>query len=629
MSASTKEATSAEHAGSVDAHGHDVGSSSEGSGQQEAAQAAASLLLQRELTAGGATTGGGDHAGQPTEPTYEVPDFAARDQRLAAQAADVARIQPKYGASPRRYRGFLEVPTAKNEQRFAAAVPGITKAVNAKLAASGSVVRVTEAEFATNFLAEGGILLIKGQDSGADNVSGFRYAGIDTIVDRYNSLKHLLPADLCEMIESGRNITTETNERKQQVHSLDNLTLEQAMAGNAAMFASSRTILVKDLAAQGTKWTSLTPREQFYWTTVYYNCGEGMGRTLLAKHGVHHANDPWTQADDHTKFGGNPHFNASWRTATWELVSGGSTKIETGIKPVPMRKLTASAIVAEVGTAYQTSVIPVATGGAPVKGLSRMDEVLSTATQALGADEKSQSQLARFSNSFAGFKFVLDNMTALDSPQYKAVIAPLFAANKRPVPKWSELGLTQIAALLDEMTQAAASQSPALSQAKDALTSFRPSLDPALKVSRVLAMPEAERGSAVQKLYTERIAPVLESKAPIPDDIEAIGLQLRTYISQPNATLGQSERPADLADRLAQVQWCVSDFTVRLGADGAAVQAKAGLPPVAVKLLTLAQLKILCAALTGPPDAVESAHKLHDCLAELDAFLATPVAAQN
>ncbi len=120
-----------------------------------------------------------------------MPDMDGRQKVKDDQAADVQTIQGEYGVAPRRYRSVLEVPTNKTEARFVAAVPLVAAFINAQLARSGSNVRLTEAEIATNFLAEGGILLTT--QNTADGISGFSYAGIDTFVDRYNSLKHLLP----------------------------------------------------------------------------------------------------------------------------------------------------------------------------------------------------------------------------------------------------------------------------------------------------------------------------------------------------------------------------------------------------------------------------------------------------
>ena len=193
--------------------------------------AAASLVVDQ------IKTGGSKPAQNADDPDVTVQDPNYRPRKESEQKSDVERLKAKYGVSPRRYRAPLEAPVQVNEKRIAAAIPAATRFVNEQLAKSGSHARVTEAEVATNFLAEGGILLLLESGTSGDNQDGFQLGGLDTLVDRYSALKNLLPASIRARIEAKDGVTEQPNEKGKTTHSLGNLSIEELAECNAAMFA--------------------------------------------------------------------------------------------------------------------------------------------------------------------------------------------------------------------------------------------------------------------------------------------------------------------------------------------------------------------------------------------------------
>ena len=89
---------------------------------------------------------------------------------------------------------------------------------------------------------------------------------------------------------------------------------------NAVMFAASRNEFNRDCLQLGISPKALPKEAWFFWTTIYYNSGPGRGMVLLRQYGINYWQSKWTLPDDVSKYGGNSHYNAAWRTASYELL---------------------------------------------------------------------------------------------------------------------------------------------------------------------------------------------------------------------------------------------------------------------------------------------------------------------
>jgi hypothetical protein len=223
-----------------------------------------------------------------------VADPAAAAARATAVAAATADLTPRYGVRPRDHRGAFDLPINETEEEFARMIPEVAAFVNQRLQAAGLRARVTAAELAENFLAEGGILLLHEDKLRADDIAGYYYAGIDTIVDRYPTLKHYLPPDVQRVCEDPTHHERQQNELGQWVTSLEDLTFAQALYANAGMYAKMLELFEKDLQARGIAIATLAPLDRFFWTTMYFNAGEGAARQSIRDRTLAWSRTPWT-----------------------------------------------------------------------------------------------------------------------------------------------------------------------------------------------------------------------------------------------------------------------------------------------------------------------------------------------
>ena len=439
-----------------------------------ALHAAAGVVLNRELA--------GTEAEPVRDEKVKVPDAPGRLRLEQAQARDVGQLQGQYGAAPRKYRTVLSAPTTPRERKFVEALPRVVRLINQALEQERSPVRVTEAEIAVNFLSEGGILDLRGlkeDDAPIHAVS----VGADTLVDRYQSLRHLLPASLRERIESGKHTIEFTNEKREKVHTLGELSFDESIHANAAMFAQARAMLQVDLAGMNIAWVSLPPRTQFYWTTVYFNAGEVIGKKRIEKHGIGQAERPWAEGDDSVKYGGNPIYNATWRTATWDLVSGGSGRTTTGITPLPPVGIERKQFYADVDRAYEESCLPVARGEQPIMRARRWLDLVGAFSQLPPGDE----HLAYYMRVTEKLRGLFGNVASLNEASAKPYTQELYAILKKPVPDWSGLSLGAIAAEIEKVTAAPEVQSPRFENSREIVAA----------VGRVLASRLGELSSTL------------------------------------------------------------------------------------------------------------------------------------
>jgi hypothetical protein len=236
------------------------------------------------------------------------------DARTAADQAASAALTKKYGLRPRRYAGMMDGTNAA-ELVFRQVIPQAVAFINEQAAKRKMVFRLTTAELATNFIAEGGNRVLDNGD--LEGIDGFQSLGIDTFMDRYEQLKPWLhPSVQRDRVTAAQH----TNEKNERVNSITDLTLVQAIYASAAMLAHSQAALEVDMRARG-GFAGLSDRQETYLTTTYYNAGPGYGRNLLAGQGAAAANRRWTGSDDHAAHSRKPHFNATMRTSSWENVS--------------------------------------------------------------------------------------------------------------------------------------------------------------------------------------------------------------------------------------------------------------------------------------------------------------------
>jgi hypothetical protein len=240
---------------------------------------------------------------------------AANDGAASSDGDD--SLVSAYGVRAHTYGGFFD-GSNEAEVRFLGALTDATAYENQRSTANKAGFEITEPELALNFIAEGAYYAL--HDDLLSNLDGYQFFGIDTLVDNQDAIKPWLHPSVVALLGTDH-VVASTNEKGQTVHTLTNLTLEQGLYANAAMFAYSKARAAHDLAAAGHPMSALPASGQFFWTTIYYNAGNAFGQKALAAHGADYWKTPWTQADDPTKFGGNAEYNALWRTASFDLLA--------------------------------------------------------------------------------------------------------------------------------------------------------------------------------------------------------------------------------------------------------------------------------------------------------------------
>ena len=98
------------------------------------------------------------------------------------------------GVFPKRYFGYFDLvwDTAAYEKRLRSVVHRAVAIANAGLAAEGSPVRITDAEVAITFLAEGGAILLREDQARLEHVRPVRDIGLDDIATGFGAEKALV-----------------------------------------------------------------------------------------------------------------------------------------------------------------------------------------------------------------------------------------------------------------------------------------------------------------------------------------------------------------------------------------------------------------------------------------------------
>lgn len=227
-------------------------------------------------------------------------------------------LKAKYGARPKHYADFLHTRHNEAQARFTETLPAVFE--HARKIARKHRLHLTKEEIATNILSEGAVIPLT--DGRYEKLSGFGAFGIDTIADRQAELAPYLDDETKQLLKEPTHVWEHNNEKGEIVHSLSDITMEQGMYANASMYVWSKARVATDLQRMGKSIDDLPPEGQFFWSTVYFNAGPEKGKAHLRDWGVDAWKEPWTK-DDSDVYGNDSRYNAHWRTATFESLSGG------------------------------------------------------------------------------------------------------------------------------------------------------------------------------------------------------------------------------------------------------------------------------------------------------------------
>lgn len=270
------------------------------------ALALATQADQPAAVAGVVAASAGD-AGTPKPQT----DTAQRDPN---EATKVKALTTKWGVRPHRFAGLIDGGNAA-EALYRSVAPQAVAFINAKAAERKLKMRISLAELTTNFIAEGGYYVLN--ENMTDGIDGFQQLGIDTFIDRIAALRPWLHPSIAE---SRLQPLQSINEKGETVTSITNLSIIQAIYASAAMMGWNKSVVEGDLGKAGKSMTEVTDTEQYYLDTVYFNAGPGFGKKLLNNQGLAATHRTWDKSDDFTKHSTNAQFNATWRTASFELM---------------------------------------------------------------------------------------------------------------------------------------------------------------------------------------------------------------------------------------------------------------------------------------------------------------------
>lgn len=235
----------------------------------------------------------------------------------SATDAIATEVQQLYGVRARRYTGLLN-DSNEAERRFLDALPEVTAFTNQVCERQRVSFRFSEAELAINFISEGGFYLL--DDDIVEDIDGYTYLGIDTLVDNLEALRPWLHGSILAAVAAGDRTARYENERGQVVHTLRGLSLEEGLYANAGMYAWSRALSERDIATTAGAAGPLGSVGSFFWGTLYYNSGVGAGHRKMIAQGVDYYRQRWTRADDGRLYGRNSQFNALWRTASFDYL---------------------------------------------------------------------------------------------------------------------------------------------------------------------------------------------------------------------------------------------------------------------------------------------------------------------
>lgn len=258
------------------------------------------------------------------EEISEGADHDALSVKKAAVAAKVAELGSSdpgqvLGVRVRKYSGYLN-RSNQAEARFWRRLEAAVSDLNARVASSGVGAQISVAELATNMLAEGGALLLEADE--ADQLSSFEALGLDSLLDDLGTLQPLLPPELYARLKTPARgcRATETNELGKRVGVYLCLSMEEAVDASAALLSSHKA----ETLAAIPSLANLGPRQQFFWTTYFFNAGSEVGKATVRASGLALADARWTgPADTPANVRINSSrakFNALWRSVAYDYL---------------------------------------------------------------------------------------------------------------------------------------------------------------------------------------------------------------------------------------------------------------------------------------------------------------------
>ena len=177
------------------------------------------------------------------------------------------------GVFPKRYFGYLddEWDTAEQEKVLRDTVRAAVAVCNEDLAARGSPLRLTHAEVAVTFLAEGGALMLEHAGKDLDHIHPVLDIGLDSIVYGVGGYAGLVEA-MDDRLGTHLGSTVEgTGDQARLVRYFD---LRDAIAGTALMLVYEKSLAERKLAEEGRASLAARPLdEQYVITSLHYNSG--------------------------------------------------------------------------------------------------------------------------------------------------------------------------------------------------------------------------------------------------------------------------------------------------------------------------------------------------------------------
>lgn len=177
------------------------------------------------------------------------------------------------GVFPKRYFGYFDErwDTAAHERKMRRTIIDAVQVANKYLEEAKFEIRITEAEIAVTFIAEGGALLLAHERVRKDRIHPIQGVGLDDIAIGFARYPKLIRR-LDERLQSGlQNIVTQTLQGPRLSRYM---TFQEAILGTLVMWVYEKDLAAKKLWKKERKRLSkLPPKEQFIFSSLVYNSG--------------------------------------------------------------------------------------------------------------------------------------------------------------------------------------------------------------------------------------------------------------------------------------------------------------------------------------------------------------------
>lgn len=203
--------------------------------------------------------------------------FPVSAERIGRQVIDYEAFRFETfvttGVFAKRYFGYLDEAwdTAEYEKRLKTAARNAARACNRWLETSGASFRVTEQEIIVTFLAEGGAILLRENQSQLESIHPVHGVGLDDIASGFKDLEPLVRlVDRETKTELAGVVAEQDGKRFLQ----RNFKFEEAVAGTAVMWVWEKQIAERKLKNAGrAPLAGRSLDEQFVIGSLVYNSG--------------------------------------------------------------------------------------------------------------------------------------------------------------------------------------------------------------------------------------------------------------------------------------------------------------------------------------------------------------------